>query len=1023
MDGLFRALKALLLRIPPFAVFLMTLLLTAMATMVALEKSRAKQQTRLDLLSRRTTQAIESRMEAYLNTLYSVRSFFAASERVTRDEFRQYIDGMELETRYPGIRSISFAVRVEHGKLDHHLREIRGSGFPTYEVWPASSRPEAFPTVFIEPFNPINQRSFGFDNTSEPRRQAAVEQAIQSGGPAMTSKVTLNQESSAAWPGFSLYMPIFRKGQPVATPQQRREALMGVLSAAFRAEDLFGEILKETLGEAELASYEVFDGKAPSSDGLLYSVKPALTANTPTTAITTHLTIAQHPWTVVLAGPAVSMNPLWDPMARTALILGLAISFLIYLYARVAIQANTSLAKSERQIKLITDSLPMLISYIDQDDRYRFVNKAYQDWYGLDLDAVNGKSAAKIHGPETYSWYRPLAQRVFAGETLTFERILNHRQLGKRLAQIHYIPDRRPDGTIPGLVVLVTDITEQRQVAEKLDEARRTAELVSEVGLSLRGELEMDKLCQRITDVALELIHASIGICYLKEGGHESEIYALVSVSGSPPQLPLPRRSALRELGYLQTALLSPTIIRHGDVSRLAAFTENRPSFARPGTIPWRSYIAAPLISRSGEIMGALYFASEIPDVFDDRAEKLLMGLAAQAAVAIDNAKLYSEAQAINRIKDEFLATLSHELRTPLNVILGHAELLQSDPNLGESSASVTAILRNAKILHQLIADLLDISAVITGKISIRPAKMDACAAARAALETVRFAAEIKGVNLTYSQEAQHCLIVGDATRIQQIVWNLLTNAVKFTAKGGHIGLGIRDEKSKILIEVRDDGIGIEPEFLPYVFDRFRQEDSSFTRRFGGLGLGLNIARQLAELHGGSIDVASAGKGKGATFTVRLPIAPVNISPGLPPAVSPSPPKRTLQGADLLIVDDENDGRNLLSSVLQRAGARVRTAASADEAMSLYRNHQPELILCDIGMPEKDGLAFMRELRALEAERGDFTPAIALTAYARDEDRRRALAAGYQVHLPKPVESHELLEAIQKAIEAAGTVP
>lgn len=967
-----RQLKSLPLRVPPFTVFVMALLLTAMATAVAIEKSRAEQQSRLERFSRRTIETIQARMEVYVGALLGARSFQLASTEVSRDEFRRFVAGLELEERAPGVQSIWFARRVPRERLSAHLRELRAGGTPSYEVWPLSTGPELFPAVLIEPLNARNRRAFGFDIASDPSRASAIEDVVRTGRPAVTPKLRLILGDELD--GFNLYVPVFKDGAPVATTAQRRQALVGIAGATFLSKAFFGEILRDELVRNEFSSYEIFDGTATDESQLLYSTRTGDTPSPAMKAVRTPITIADHTWTVVVTAPRQTG---FDGTALLVLALGLVISLLIYLYARSAILANEELGKSERHVKLITDSLPMLISYVDRDERYRFVNKTYMEWYGISMHSIEGKTAGQIHGPEIYSWYRPLAERVFAGETVTFERRLNHRTKGPRLAQIHYIPDRRPDGSIPGLVILANDITEQRAVAEKLAEERKTLELVTDVGLSLRSEMDVEKLCQHLLEIASQLLHATTAVCFLRDEG-ENDMYIAAGAVGLRPSIDLPKRVPLAQMGYLASALQNPAAIRHDDVGQMPAFTTNRPGFAdKEQPVPWKSFMAVPLLSRAGEI------------------------------------------RAVSRVKDEFLATLSHELRTPLNVILGHTELLQDEPSLHDAAPSVDAIQRNAKVLQQIIGDLLDISAVITGKISIRPERMDACETVKAALDTVRFAAASKGVNLSYRHGQDGCQIVGDATRIQQVVWNLLTNAVKFTPPGGHVDLSLREQDGFVVIEVRDDGIGIDPEFVPYVFDRFRQEDSSFTRRFGGLGLGLNIARQLTELHGGSIEVRSEGKGQGSVFSVKLPMAsslPLK-APAAAPAEAASPVTLPpLFHVNLLVVDDEADGRTLLSTLLSRAGADVRAAASADEARRLYEERRPDLILSDIGMPDRDGLSFLREIRAIEAERGLFTPAIALTAYAREEDRNQVLAAGFQLHLSKPIQSEQLLQAIGKTL-------
>jgi signal transduction histidine kinase len=314
-------------------------------------------------------------------------------------------------------------------------------------------------------------------------------------------------------------------------------------------------------------------------------------------------------------------------------------------------------------------------------------------------------------------------------------------------------------------------------------------------------------------------------------------------------------------------------IVRIGDATKEPAYAEAALRFGV------RSYLAVPVISRSGQVLGGLVFAHGRPGVFTERAEKLVAGIAAQAGVALDNAKLYSESQAINRVKDEFLATLSHELRTPLNVILGYSELLKDEKLPDGLGSYVDAVYRNAKAQNQLIADLLDISAIITGKLNFQPVHINTAEVVKSAIENIRFAAESKGVALEARFESGGCPIVGDPTRIQQIVWNLLSNAVKFTPAGGRVSVSTHADHGRCVIEVGDTGIGIDADFIPYVFDRFSQEDTGRSRRFGGLGLGLSIVRQLVELHGGQIRVYSGGKDQGTQFTVSLPLAPSTPPP------------------------------------------------------------------------------------------------------------------------------------------------
>jgi signal transduction histidine kinase/ActR/RegA family two-component response regulator len=384
-----------------------------------------------------------------------------------------------------------------------------------------------------------------------------------------------------------------------------------------------------------------------------------------------------------------------------------------------------------------------------------------------------------------------------------------------------------------------------------------------------------------------------------------------------------------------------------------------------------------------------------------------------------------AEAEAVNRAKDEFLATLSHELRTPLTAILGWVHILSAPGQDGETARrGLEVIGRNAEAQHQLIRDLLDVSRIITGKLRLETRQIELAPVVEAAIESVRQAADAKHIRLGAEYDAETDLVTGDPDRLQQVVWNLLSNAIKFTPKGGDVGVHVGREGSDVVIKVSDTGQGIEPGFLPHVFERFRQEDGSTTRAHGGLGIGLAIVRHLVEQHGGSVSAESAGERRGSTFTVNLPVAAVRATPesreraGRPrPRHRPGGVAEALGGVRVLLVDDQPDARELLAMVLGEAGAEVSTAASAAEALELLRRAGADVLVSDVGMPVEDGYALVGRVRSLTA---DPIPAVALTAYAAEEDRRRALAAGFDVHVSKPVEPAELVSVIADLVSRNG---
>ena len=386
------------------------------------------------------------------------------------------------------------------------------------------------------------------------------------------------------------------------------------------------------------------------------------------------------------------------------------------------------------------------------------------------------------------------------------------------------------------------------------------------------------------------------------------------------------------------------------------------------------------------------------------------------------------ELEEASRIKDEFLATVSHELRTPLTAMLGWSHLLRTG-KLDEKNAAhaIETIERNARSQAQLIEDLLDVSRIITGKLHLDARPVEPAGIIEGALEAVRPAAEAKGVKLSKQIDATIRSVFGDPARLQQIVWNLLSNAIKFTSEGGSVEIRLERVASHFQIVVHDTGEGISHDFLPYVFDRFRQADARTTRRHGGLGLGLAIVRHLVEMHGGTVQAESPGEGFGSTFAVKLPLIAVYQKTSMQEGDAPHPadghkpvalecPER-LDGLKILAVDDERDAREMLRTAFEQCGAKVVTAASAAEALTLLEEVRPDVLISDIGMPGEDGYELIAKVRSLPVERGGKTPAVALTAYARAEDRLRALRTGYQMHVPKPVELAELVAIVSRLAE------
>jgi signal transduction histidine kinase/ActR/RegA family two-component response regulator len=381
-----------------------------------------------------------------------------------------------------------------------------------------------------------------------------------------------------------------------------------------------------------------------------------------------------------------------------------------------------------------------------------------------------------------------------------------------------------------------------------------------------------------------------------------------------------------------------------------------------------------------------------------------------------------------NRLKDEFLATLSHELRTPLNAVLGWTRVLRATTVAPETQTrALESIERNARAQARLIEDLLEVSRIVTGKLRLQVRAVDLAAIVDSAVEVVQPAAAAKRIRLTPELMVRPAMTSGDADRLQQVIWNLLSNAVKFTPVGGEITITLRREHGYVLT-VADTGIGIDPSFVPHMFEPFRQADGSASREHGGLGLGLAIVRQITELHGGTVTARSGGRGQGATFEVRLPselgvtAPPARVDAGTPTLMSSAQiNSRLLDGVHVLVVDDEEDARELLRTTFEAHGARVSVAISAAEAMQLFERVTPDVVISDIGMPFEDGYALIKRIRARRADRGGLVPAVALTAYAAPSDRLAALAAGYQAHIAKPYEPSEIATLVERLARGATT--
>jgi PAS domain S-box-containing protein len=619
---------------------------------------------------------------------------------------------------------------------------------------------------------------------------------------------------------------------------------------------------------------------------------------------------------------------------------------------------------------------------------------------------------------------------------------------------------QRVRNQIIGRVWSFRDVTERRRAETALRDQAQILELLNNTGTAIAGQLDLQTIVQIVTDAATKLTAAKFGAFFYNITDENGDALMLYTLSGAPPE-------AFEKFGHPRaTALFGPTFrgegpIRSDDILQDARYGTMPPHHGMPkGHLPVRSYLAMPVISRSGDVIGGLFFGHPDVGVFKERSERIVRGVAAQAAIAIDNARLYAAAQRElsqrrkaeadrerllvsekeareraereTRMKDEFLATLSHELRTPLNAILGWANILRESATPEEVAEGVQVIERNARAQTQIIDDLLDMSRIVSGNVRLDVQRVDLVPLIKSAMDSVKPMAAAKNIRVTSVLDTLAGAVLGDPARLQQVLWNILVNALKFTPKGGKVHAVLERVNSHLELSIADNGQGIAPDFLPHVFDRFRQADASITRSQRGLGLGLAIVKNLVELHGGSVRAKSPGVGQGATFIVTLPIAAAKpetqphstgVADNLEPARDDDDPlfkDCDLHGVRVLAVDDEADARDLVKRILARCGATVDTAGSVAEALEALRTSTPDVLVTDIGMPGEDGYALIRKVRQLTPAEGGNVPAIALTAFARSEDRRRAILGGFQMHMAKPVEAAELIAMVTNLAKRTG---
>ncbi|HUE80854.1 MAG TPA: CHASE domain-containing protein [Pyrinomonadaceae bacterium] len=1042
----------------PYVVLFAGLLFTAVVAHYLRQLSQAEDEASFRAAVHQVDASIQGRIETYVALLRAGTALFSASESVQIHEFRRFVEGLSLKQQYPGIQGIGFTARIapeDKQNLIQTMRRVR----PSFNIWPEYEREEYHSIIYLEPLDERNQVAIGYDMYSEPVRRAAMERARDTGAPVATRRVTLVQEidPQTKQPGFLIYAPVYRDGSTPTTVEERQAELYGFVYSPFRVYD-FLQGIRANINVSGI-DYQVYDGSEATSEYLLFDSRKAGDDYQPSFTATTKLAVPGHEWNLTFTA-----TPDFDPgldhrFVSYTVASGVFISLLFFgaslsqTRARAAAErfaadlqeseakvrhtlaerewAEAALVESEERYRELVENANDIVYTLELDGLITSVNKAGELITGYSQEELLNRNLADLLTPESAEQVQQLLDRKFGGlQRVNYElevkskdgRILTL-EMNSRLV--------RKGEELLGVQGIARDITARRRAEEALREAdqraiteyERLLERISSLAQALGTSRDLLTIFRALKEFTLASVPAD-GLfvslydrvrdertaCYCWGDGMEHDVSELppMRVATGPNSRAIRTGQVIITEDYMKATRGHPGVIVGPDNGL-------RPS----------SSMVIPM-AVMGRIVGTIEVQSYEVAAFREEHATAMRMAANLTAVALENVRLLERessaraaAEESNRLKDEFLATVSHELRTPLTAILGWSRMLEAG-SLGTPMAAraIETIRRNAKTQSQIIDDILDVSRIITGNLNLDLHPIELGPVIEAAINVVRPTADAKGIQVECDFEDRPNVISGDGNRLQQVIWNLLSNAIKFTPTGGRVKVSLKQVNAYVEIMVADTGQGIGPDFLPYVFDRFRQEDSTTTRRHGGLGLGLAIARHLVEIHGGMIQAHSDGDGKGATFTVRLPL--VGIASQVEELKVDEEDQMEaslvlLNDLHILLVDDDVDTLELISAALRQRDARVTAVSSASQALEAIAKSVPDVLVSDIAMPDEDGYELLARVRALHCEVSCKIPAVAITAYARDEDRQRALSCGFADYLAKPIELAELIAAVANA--------
>lgn len=894
----------------PLVVCAFCAVLTAVAWLAAHRASSSENTARFERSAAAVLFSFKSRMSFYTNALIYTRNLFNLKPDLSPEEFATFVRGMNLKDEFPGIQTVGYIRRYSRNQLMRNLKalppraqELAGQKRDSYDV-----------VIFVESLMAVPTTAIGMDLSVSPERLEKMNKAAEMGVPIATDRVVRISDPNASPTEhfFLVFVPHYKTGAPISTPEERRRALIGFVYGGFRAPVLFGNLGIDRRTQDNRFVFQVYDGREAKADNLVFARGDIASADLEFYK-EIRLDAAEHEWTIILG-------------------------------------------------------------------------------------AVRGFSPA-------YSRLLPLLL-LLVGGTLTAAVTIAARKSQKYAEKLQ------------------EDILIRRQAEAQLQEEKQIVELTSKIGMTLKAEQDLESIVQLVTDVATNLTGAKFGAFFYSLLNEAGENLMLFSLSGAD-------KSDFTKFGMPRnTAVFRPTfegtgVVRVDDITKDQRYGQMGPHHGMPiGHLPVRSYLSVPVISKNGKVLGGLMFGHPEAGLFTARSEAIVRSLAIQAASAMDNATLYRElsqaraaADAANKAKSLFLANVSHEIRTPLGVMLGFAELTtehRHDPDVVDEN--VKKILRSGRELSRIIGEVLDLSKIEANALLIENSTFSLAGFFEDLRTDWQPRIEAKGIRFSLEMASDlPAQLRTDSTRMNQIIVNLLSNALKFTERGS-IQLRVRAagddvHGQRLRIEVVDSGLGISAEHKSLLFKTFSQGDSSITRKYGGSGLGLALSRQLAIALGGTLELASSIEGEGSVFALTVP-SRREPSQDLDVAAEKRAGPAVLNSVRVLLVEDSLDNQVLISTFLSKAQATVDTANNGEEGVAKALANEYDIILMDIQMPVLDGYGAFQRLKS----QGYSKPVIALTAHALIEEKERAFDLGFFGYLTKPVNRQTLVNTIAEAV-------